>query len=240
MAKKVGGRPDRLEVLALLRAIKETPEDDAPRLILADWLEEHGEPDRAEFIRLQCRLAQVPLGLAPPARLAKRESDLLGEHAAAWGAAFAAPRSEVRFRRGLLHLRLTERAFLARERQKLAGTETWAWVESLAFPHLERPAEVVTSPVLADLVSLDLAQCYLGAEGMKALADSPHLGTLTTLKLYRNEFGLEGLQALLRAPSLARLCRLDLTWNHFGDRGAEVLAPWPRLAGLTSLELGGK
>ena len=32
------------------------PEDDAPRLIFADWLEDHGQPERAELIRLQCRL----------------------------------------------------------------------------------------------------------------------------------------------------------------------------------------
>jgi uncharacterized protein (TIGR02996 family) len=43
---------------AFLRAIAETPDDDAPRLVYADWLEEHGDPDRAEFIRVQCRLAE--------------------------------------------------------------------------------------------------------------------------------------------------------------------------------------
>lgn len=39
---------------ALLRAVLEKPEDDAPRLIYADWLEENGDGERAEFIRLQC------------------------------------------------------------------------------------------------------------------------------------------------------------------------------------------
>ena len=38
---------------ALLRAICANPEDDAPRLIYADWLDEHGDPLQAEFIRLQ-------------------------------------------------------------------------------------------------------------------------------------------------------------------------------------------
>jgi len=28
------------------------PEDDGPRLVYADWLEEHGDSDRAEFIRV--------------------------------------------------------------------------------------------------------------------------------------------------------------------------------------------
>jgi uncharacterized protein (TIGR02996 family) len=34
-----------------LRAICAAPDDDAPRLVYADWLDEHGHPDRAEFIR---------------------------------------------------------------------------------------------------------------------------------------------------------------------------------------------
>src|SRR5262245_47579116 len=36
---------------ALLRAICEYPRDDLPRLVYADWLDEHGEPERAAFIR---------------------------------------------------------------------------------------------------------------------------------------------------------------------------------------------
>jgi uncharacterized protein (TIGR02996 family) len=48
----------------LLAAICDQPEEDAPRLIYADWLEEHAvsEADRAraEFIRLQCEAARLP------------------------------------------------------------------------------------------------------------------------------------------------------------------------------------
>ena len=65
---------------AFLHAICENPQDDAPRLIYADWLEEHGQLERTEFIRAQIELAKPPargtrarrreLGLAPhtPAR----------------------------------------------------------------------------------------------------------------------------------------------------------------------------
>lgn len=42
---------------ALYRSVLESPEDDAARLIFADWLEENGEPEMAEFIRVQCALA---------------------------------------------------------------------------------------------------------------------------------------------------------------------------------------
>lgn len=42
-----------------LRAILAVPDDDAPRLIYADWLDENGQPERAEFIRVQCRIAEI-------------------------------------------------------------------------------------------------------------------------------------------------------------------------------------
>lgn len=38
---------------AFLYAIVANPDDDTARLVFADWLEEHDEPARAEFIRLQ-------------------------------------------------------------------------------------------------------------------------------------------------------------------------------------------
>jgi uncharacterized protein (TIGR02996 family) len=43
---------------SLMKAILANPDDDAPRLIFADWLDENGDPERAEFIRLQCRIAE--------------------------------------------------------------------------------------------------------------------------------------------------------------------------------------
>lgn len=41
----------------LLNAIIARPEDDLPRLVFADWLEDHDECARAEFIRVQIELA---------------------------------------------------------------------------------------------------------------------------------------------------------------------------------------
>ncbi len=45
---------------ALLRAVCENPDDDLPRLVFADWLEEYGDPDRAEFIRGEIELDRQP------------------------------------------------------------------------------------------------------------------------------------------------------------------------------------
>lgn len=46
----------------LLQAVLDAPDADEPRLIYADWLEEHGQPERAEFIRVQCSIARICAG----------------------------------------------------------------------------------------------------------------------------------------------------------------------------------
>lgn len=43
---------------ALLASILANPQDDTPRLVYADWMEEHGEVERAEFVRLTMRMAK--------------------------------------------------------------------------------------------------------------------------------------------------------------------------------------
>ena len=47
------------ERAAFVSAILDNPADDTVRLVFADWLDEHGEPERAEFIR-------AILGAHPP------------------------------------------------------------------------------------------------------------------------------------------------------------------------------
>lgn len=44
---------------ALLASVLAAPDDDAPRLVYADWLDEHGEGERAELIRVQSELATM-------------------------------------------------------------------------------------------------------------------------------------------------------------------------------------
>ena len=45
------------EESALVGQILTRPADDTPRLVYADWLDEHGQADRAEFVRVQCAIA---------------------------------------------------------------------------------------------------------------------------------------------------------------------------------------
>src|SRR5437762_6481710 len=46
----------------LLNAIRAQPDDDVLRLAYADWLEENDDPERAAFVRVQCRLAALGHG----------------------------------------------------------------------------------------------------------------------------------------------------------------------------------
>ena len=43
----------------LLQGILDALEDDVRRLVFADWLDENGEPDRADFIRAQIQMAST-------------------------------------------------------------------------------------------------------------------------------------------------------------------------------------
>ncbi len=43
----------------LLAAIINEPESDDLRLIAADWMEDHGQPERSEFVRVQVELARI-------------------------------------------------------------------------------------------------------------------------------------------------------------------------------------
>src|SRR5262245_17812978 len=82
---------------AFLAAIRAAPADDAPRLVYADWLDDHGQPERAEFIRVQCELARRD----DPA-LRAREAELLARHHDDFAGPLAAPHLRFQFQRGFI------------------------------------------------------------------------------------------------------------------------------------------
>src|SRR5215472_8143648 len=69
-----------------LQDILEHPDEDAPRLIYADWLDENGDSDRAEFIRVQCEQAKLPWDDDRQSELLAREAQLLARHYEEWTA----------------------------------------------------------------------------------------------------------------------------------------------------------
>lgn len=70
---------------ALLRAVCDHPDEDAPRLVFADWLQEHGDETRAEFIRAQVRFAELLRhGVADTESYAHRARRMWQEHGTRW------------------------------------------------------------------------------------------------------------------------------------------------------------
>jgi uncharacterized protein (TIGR02996 family) len=121
MSIYLNGHP---QVLEMLQDAKEHPEQDGPRLVLADWLEDHGDQDRADFIRCQCLLAVAASELAEGQR---RETEdrcehLLDQHGGGWiGPLWREWCSTLAWHRGLLSVRLPR----SYDPSRLAGVLPW-------------------------------------------------------------------------------------------------------------------
>jgi len=67
-----------------LHAILRTSDNDGPRQKYADWLQKNGQRDRADFIRIQCALAALPMDDARRRELHIREVQLLQKNREGW------------------------------------------------------------------------------------------------------------------------------------------------------------
>lgn len=79
---------------ALLRAVCENPDEDTPRLVFADWLNEHDDHERAEFIRVQCEVARLQTDDDRLNGLIHRASELQTQFGKRWLAELPAPDTE--------------------------------------------------------------------------------------------------------------------------------------------------
>jgi uncharacterized protein (TIGR02996 family) len=228
---------------AFLDAIRDAPDDDAPRLIFADWLDDHGDGDRAAFLRAQVRLAR----LAPegPDRLDLEDEadDLLRRHPE-WAERLPEVARAWELRRGFLEsVTLTGGTFLSYASTLFAAFP----LRDVCFVSAGRQvAHLARSPHLARVESLAF-RCNPLASGeppsdrdLRDLFASPHLGRLTALDLSCCGVGWPAMQALLDSPLLARLKRLDLGGNvGIADRAVRHLAQAPAARSLEVLRLGG-
>src|SRR5262249_56321193 len=112
--------------------------DGARGLVLADWLEENGaspaDQARAELIRAQCRLANLPEGDRERKPLDRQVKRLLAEHSKAWGSALAGA-DNARFERGLLRFDLAADPFDAARADQLAAHPAPASPDPPTRPH---------------------------------------------------------------------------------------------------------
>ena len=215
---------------AFLAAVREAPDDDAPRLLYADWLEERGDPRR--LIRAQCVLER--LDPADPVRqeLEEQTAAILGRHEEEW----TAPLRGDRFRLALLaRLRGRNHGFgrrLPARRRPVRRLPGHAASPSTHACAGRRPWRA--SPHLARVRYLDVSSCKLRDGDVTALLASPHLTRLTGLDLAANEVEGPAVLALVGSSLLGRLDLAQLPRNH--SLGVRLRGPWRRRRAAASLQ----
>jgi uncharacterized protein (TIGR02996 family) len=234
----------RPELLALLAAVKAAPEDDAPRLILADWLDERGECERAEFLRAQTQAARLPEDDPRRRELEVRAKQLEDEYGISWlGPLYDNGVRRWDYERGLVQVDVSDRRLFGSRLNGLAESEWWAWVEGLRVRQLFYSAvdTLLSSPLLRSVAQIRLDCLGFSSldERWNALLASPLLARVTHLVLDERFCTLldKGCIALATSPHLRRLTVLHLWGNHVGPAGARALASSPRLRTLVSLNL---
>ena len=238
---------------ALVSAILNSPADDTPRLVFADWLDEHDEPERAEFVRCQIEAAKLPDDKRDESKPAKRAAALLEEHEKKWRGAAGLPGDNGEYARGFVDGVSAFPGELAALGKALAvepftihmrfgrRTETGAdatpeWFRALA-----------ANPVLATVCSVDSETAGMGHEFLTPLVESPHLKNLEKITLFEDYIGPQGVQALADSPAPFVLKHLNLNsgigYGEADDEdpetvaAVEILAAHPRFASLTALGL---
>jgi uncharacterized protein (TIGR02996 family) len=246
----------------LLETIRAAPDEDAPRLVYADWLLERDDA-RGELIQIECQLARGATG-AEAKRLENRAQVLHEAHDQAWQAPAREIGGHYYIRRGLPEeLSVPLATFLARPNDVLARFflrlnvhhATALRVAQLArlpvlarLTHLSISSNVshqpvstqgakalAASPNVTKLVWLKLEGCGIGPLGVKALTQSPNLTALRSLDLSNNDVNVKGVQALVSPKSCLRLERLLLDRSVIDDACCAALAAWPGLASLRYL-----
>jgi uncharacterized protein (TIGR02996 family) len=235
---------------AFLQAIIESPDDDAPRLVYADWLDDHGGPAeraRAEFIRVQCALtAGRPEDRRSRKLLELREKGLWTRHGKRWAEPLRDLAVSVGFRRGFAENIIVDarREDLASRVQHLLRQAPVRYLQ--ADSCWESSADLAAlGPSLTRLKGLMLTNIFdINERGLRRLLTSPHLAGLETLVVHCNHnglvFGPEFFRAVVASPRWTRLTELSLQTACFiGLNNAEVLAlaRSPCMAGLTRLDL---
>jgi uncharacterized protein (TIGR02996 family) len=221
------------EAYALLRDICENPADDGLRLVYADWLEENGQPERAEFIRIQIERARLTPENSRQEELRRRQQELLAGHGPGWLGEL--PRLSgvnwMHFWRGFVAgAHVMRWRFFRTQADALFAATPLQFLYLLAGVAPQTYPLLLHSPYLSRLCGLYLCDNVLTNEGARALAECPALANLEILEVRGRfhtfplpSFGDAGAFALADSPHLRRLKRLDVRWNFLGDRAVEAL-----------------
>jgi uncharacterized protein (TIGR02996 family) len=161
---------------AFLQAIIESPDDDGPRLIYTDYLEEHGQPERAEFIRVQCLLARMPAANPGRQELEAREQVLATANGKTWIGPLVGLVTDWQFRRGFVEcITMMWRAFRNCHEDYLFRLTPLRELRPLSCSL----GDVAFCPLVGRLARIDLRDSHLYDSAVKVLVESPYLANVT-------------------------------------------------------------
>ena len=250
----------------LLAAVIADPDADQPRLDYAAYLRGHDDA-RAELIEVQVALGQR-LDPGRRRQAVARERELIGEHKGALSALVhevVGAHGSWAFRRGFvdeIQLWRDPKSFIANFRQLLAVEP----IRTLALNQADSATlelllgdgivgrlrtlslsgdfgsagarRLAGDAQLGAIGKLNLSDCELGDEGVRALAESAYLGVVN-LTLRGNGIGDDGARALAGCARLGSCRCLYLAANDIGDAGLRTLIDSPHLSQLRQLNLRG-
>ena len=198
----------------LYRAILDSPEDDAPRLIYADWLDEHGQPERAEFIRVQCAMARIPEGTGRWRSLNQQAQALERQWRVVWTAPAQERVLEARLARGFVDaVRLTveQFAFAAEALVRLEPVRVWEFAATSMLLNRMSFERLAADPALSVVRALNTGK-FVPDELVQSLAQSHYLTGLRTLVVPNRSPSPESIISLLDAAR--RLDQLEMQDVH--------------------------
>lgn len=225
-----------------LSALRDDPDDATSRLIAADWQEDHGDPFRAELLRIQVELDGWVPDREKREALQKRRQELLTFHAPRWLGLLHDTAHRWDFHHGLFQVTLKSSVLLGRRLKSITELYQQGWVGKLHLL-IEQPrlsmARLARTPRLQGIVDLDLSGNQLTDADLETLLESFHLDSVRRLNLSNNALTNDAVSALHRAGMLRRLVALDLRNNLLGSAALELLLSEQTAPELRELEVQG-
>jgi uncharacterized protein (TIGR02996 family) len=238
------------DLQALYAGICAQPDEDTPRLALADFLDEQGGKEnafRADFIRTHVQLAREEPWSEPWRELNKRwgglratAENLAAKHKLPWVVHLKGRIRAFYFERGLVgELTLFSKRFVSEgasyfEQDPIRGVK---FVKLDSTVGTVKPDVLFKCPYLSRLRKLDLDGSNLKDADLAKMAASPHLAKLQWLGLGGyHSFTATAVPKLLKAlPAVSEL-NLGGSWK-FTDRHLSELAKCKELSRLTLLDV---
>jgi uncharacterized protein (TIGR02996 family) len=222
---------------ALLAAIRTAPDDDLPRLVYADWLEENGDSlpaaerhsagDRAAFIRAQIESARAEPYSIPARSAAERAGKLLHSiNRENWTQHLRGMVLDCEFERGFVGHAIVDVAQFPEVANTLFDSDPVRSLRAVRPGHLEYEVLLdpfFAAPRLTQLTALDLQNSELNYDDPEKLIACPHLTGLTHLSLRSNPLNPDWFRRFIEGDQFPNLTSLDVADNsHLGPAIAKA------------------